>query len=164
MHIAMFQEIFEYNNWANERLLQAITQLDEAQLHTDIHNGIGSIHTTLVHMLSGIWIWRTRWQGGMPDTMLQPDDFPNLEAICERWPTEEHLLQDFLVALQDEDLSREIRYIGTMVPGKIFVLPMWKTLVHLTNHLTQHRSEIAMKLTEWECSPGELGMNAFFNR
>ena len=54
MHIAMFQEIFEYNNWANERLLQTITQLDEAQLHIDIHNGIGSIHTTLVHMFSGI--------------------------------------------------------------------------------------------------------------
>ena len=78
MHIAMFQEIFDYNNWANERLLQTSTQLDEAQLHTDIHNGIGSIHTTLVHMLSGIWIWRTRWQGGMPDTMLQPEDFSTL--------------------------------------------------------------------------------------
>ena len=66
--------------------------------------------------------------------------------------------------LQDEDLSREIRYIGTMVPGKIFILPLWKTMLHLTNHLTQHRSEIAMKLTEWGHSPGELGMNVFFNR
>ena len=164
MHIAMFQEIYEYNNWANEQLLQTILQLDNAQLHTDIHNGIGSIHTTLVHMLSGIWIWRTRWQGDMPDTMLQPENFPTLEAIHERWRTEEDLVHEFLATLQDEDLSHEIRYIGTMVPGKIFTLPLWKTMVHLTNHLTQHRSEVAMKLTEWELSPGELGMNAFFHR
>jgi len=39
MHLAMFQEIYAYNNWANERLLQAITQLDETQLHTDMHKG-----------------------------------------------------------------------------------------------------------------------------
>src|ERR1035438_724170 len=45
----------------------------------------------------------------------------------------------------------------------IFVLPLWKTMTHLTNHMTQHRSEIAMKLTEWRHSPGELGMNYYFN-
>jgi uncharacterized damage-inducible protein DinB len=50
-----------------------------------------------------------------------------------------------------------------MVPGKIFTLPMWKTMLHLTNHLTQHRSEIAMNLTELGHSPRELGMNVFFN-
>ena len=164
MHVAMFQEVFAYNNWANKQLLQTLAPVNDTQLHTDIHNGIGSIHTTLVHMFSGIWIWRTRWQGGMPDTMLQPQDFPTLEAIQERWETEEHLMHNFLATLHDEDLLREIRYIGTMVPGKIFTLPKWKTMLHLTNHLTQHRSEIAMNLTELGYSPGELGMNVFFNR
>lgn len=164
MHIALFQETYAYDHWANKRLLQTVALLNDTQLHANIHNGIGSIHTTLVHMLSGSWIWRTRWQGEMPDTMLLPEDFHTLEAIRERWQTEELLMRDFLTTLHDEDLLREICYIGTMVPGKIFTLPLWKTMSHLTNHLTQHRSEIAMKLTELGYSPGELGMNTFFNR
>jgi uncharacterized damage-inducible protein DinB len=164
MQIDEIKVLYDYNAWANEKLLHTVEEVSEAQLHTHMPNGMGSMHTTLVHMLSGQWIWRTRWQGGTPDAMLRPESFPTLAALRIRWSEEELLMRSFLATLHDEDLTREIKYISTMVPGKIFTLPLWQTMVHLINHNTQHRSEIAMRLTEWEHSPGELGMNAFFNR
>ena len=48
-----------------ERLWQAV-----AGLNLDMHNGIGSIQATLLHMLSGVWVWRTRWEGGRPTSHL----------------------------------------------------------------------------------------------
>jgi len=164
MQLDMINTLFAYNRWANEQLLQTIAGVSETELHADMCNGIGSMHSTLVHMLSGMWIWRTRWQGGMPDMMLHLEDFPTFDAILQRWYDEERLLHAFVVTLHEEDLTRDIRYISTMIPGKLFTLPLWKTMVHQTNHLTQHRSEIAMRLTALEHSPGELGMNVFFNR
>lgn len=163
MQLDMVNSLFDYNRWANTHLLRAVTGISETELHEDMLNGIGSMHNTLVHMLSGIWIWRTRWEGGTPDTMLHPEDFPTLGTILQRWPEEEMHLHTFLATLSTEDLTRDIRYISTMLPGKVFTLPLWKTMLHQGNHLNQHRSEIAMRLTALQHSPGELGMNVFFN-
>lgn len=85
MQIDQIKELYEYNHWANERLWQAIEGLNEDQLKSDIHNGIGSILTTLLHMVNAVWTWRTRWQGGMPINVLRIEDFPDLQAVRTRW-------------------------------------------------------------------------------
>ena len=164
MQVEAIKELYDYNYWAMNKLLQAVEGLSMQQLHTDLLNGIGSIHTTLVHIVCGAWIWRTRWQGGMPTTLLQAEDFPTLQDIHARWQEEERQTRLFLATLHDDELAREVRYIGTMVPGKVFTQPLWKTMLHQINHQTQHRSEIAMRLTELGHSPGELGMSVFFHR
>ncbi len=163
MQIDQIKELYDYDHWANERLWQAIVGLNSDQLNMDMHNGIGSILDTLLHIVSAAWLWRTRWQGGMPTSMLAIADFPTLQSIRARWQEEEEQLQRFLATLHDEDLSRELRYVR-MARDQVFTLPLWKTMLHLINHQTQHRSEIAMQLTALNHSPGELGMSFFFNR
>ncbi len=163
MRIDQIKELYDYNHWANERLWQVIAGLNHDQLNRDMHNGIGSILTTLLHMVSAVWVWRTRWQGGIP-TMLAEEDFPTLQLIRTREIEEEGHLQRFLATLHDEDLDRELQYIRPEISDQVFTLPLWKTLLHLVNHQTQHRSEIAMQLTALNHSPGELGMSNFFNR
>ena len=164
MRISQIKELYDYNDWANKRLWQVVAGLNADQLDNDIHNGIGSIQTTLLHMVNAVWTWRTRWQGGMPSTVLQREDFPTLQSIQTRWQEEEEQLQRFLTTLSDEDLYREVRYRRPAAPAEEFAPPLWKTMLHLVNHQTQHRSEIAMQLTALGHSPGELGMSNFFNR
>lgn len=163
MQIDQIKELYDYDHWANERLWQAVAGLNLDQLNMDMHNGIGSILATLLHMVSATWLWRTRWQGIMPTSMLTIADFPTLQSIHTRWQEEEGQLQRFLTTLHDEDLNRELRYVR-MASGQVFTEPLWKTMLHLINHQTQHRSEIAMQLTALNHSPGELGMSLFFNR
>ena len=164
MQIEQIKELYDYNDWANERLWQTVAGLSIDQLNIDMHNGFGSIFTTLIHLVGATWIWRTRWQGGMPTRMLPVEDFPTLQSIRTRWQEEEEHIQRFLVTLHVEDLNREIRYIRPETPGQVFTLPLWKSMLHLINHQTQHRSEIGMQLTVLNHSPGELGMSFFFNR
>jgi uncharacterized damage-inducible protein DinB len=153
--------LYDYTYWATEKLFEVAAHLSEAQLNDAMPNGIGSIRVTLVHLLSGHWIWRERWQGGNPAAMLNPDDFPTLEAIQVRWQEEKQSMYDLLTTLHNENLDRQITYSSTMLPGQVFQLPLWQLMVHLVNHGTQHRSEIAMRLTELGHSPGELSMNFF---
>ena len=163
MHIDQIKELYAYDHWANERLWQALVGLNSDQLNMDTHNGIGSILATLLHMLSAAWVWRMRWQGSMPTSTLAIADFPTLQSIRTRWQEEEGQLQRFLTTLHDEDLNREFRYVR-LTSDQVFTQPLWKTMLHLINHQTQHRSEIAMQLTALNHSPGELGMSFFFNR
>jgi uncharacterized damage-inducible protein DinB len=153
--------LYDYTYWATEKILETVAHLSEAQFNEDLPNGVGSIRVTLVHMLSGHWIWRERWEGNSPSAMLRPQDFPALEMIRFRWWGEKQRMDNLLATLGDEDLEREVEYNSTMLPGQIFRFPLWQLMIHLVNHGTHHRSEIAMKLTELGHSPGELDMNYF---
>jgi len=163
MQIDQIKELYDYDHWANEQLWAAIVGLDADQLNLDMHNGIGSMLDTIRHLVSAMWLWRTRWQGGRPTSIFTTADFPTLQSIRTRWQEEEEQMQRFLATLHDEDLIREFRYVR-MTSDQVFTQPLWKTMVHLINHQTQHRSEIAMQLTAFNHSPGELGMSFFFNR
>lgn len=162
LHIDEVRSLYDYTFWATDSIFEAAEKLSEDQLNDEMPNGVGSIRVTLVHLLSGHWIWCERWQGNSPTAMLNPDDFPTLATIRARWQEEKQLMYNLLATLSDEDLERQIMYSSTMLPGRIFQLPLWQLMLHLVNHGTQHRSEIAMRLTELGHSPGELSMNFFF--
>lgn len=164
MQIDQIKELYDYNNWAGERLWEAIERLSADQLEIDMHNGIGSILTTLVHLVIASWIWRTRWEGGMPISFLSTAVFPTLQSVHTRWQEEEAQIQRYLATVSDEDLTKDIRYIRPADPDRVYTMVLWKSMLHLINHQTQHRSEIAMHLTALGHSPGELGMTNFFNR
>ncbi len=164
MQIDQIRELYDYNNWAGERLWKAVESLSADQLHVDIHNGIGSIFTTLVHLASASWIWRTRWEGGMPTRFLSTEDFTTLQSVRTRWQEEEAQMQRYLATVSDEDLTKDVRYIRPANPDRVYTIAIWKSMLHLINHQTQHRSEIAIQLTALDHSPGELCMTNFFNR
>ncbi len=112
MQIDQMKELYDYDHWANERLWQTVAGLNVDQLSMEMHNGIGSILTTLLHMVNGVWFWRTRWQGDMLLRHLFVEDFPTLQSIRTRWQEEGEQIQCFLATLHDEDLERELRYIS----------------------------------------------------
>ncbi|HKF37534.1 MAG TPA: hypothetical protein VKB35_11595 [Ktedonobacteraceae bacterium] len=68
-----------------------------------MHNGIGSIFTTIVHMVNASWTWRSRWEGSMPTQVLLVADFTTLQSIRTRWQEEEELMQSFLATLHDNE-------------------------------------------------------------
>jgi uncharacterized damage-inducible protein DinB len=154
-----FVTLYDYNYWANGWVLDAAEHLSEAQLNTPTQNGHDSLRGTLVHMLGAEWMWRSRWQGVSPTAALSEDDFPTLEAIRKRWHLEEQQMRAFLATLNDENLTRIIQYTNTQ--GQVYAPPLWQMMAHLVNHGTQHRSEVALMLTELGHSPGDLDLLVF---
>lgn len=153
--------IYDYNDWSNQRILETCEQLSQAELDAPTKNGYASLRATLVHALSANWLWLSRWQGVSPTTHLDVRDFPTLASIRARWQEEEQRTHAYLATLTEEDLAHDLVYQN--LSGRAFTIPLWQTMVHLVNHGTQHRSEVAFMLTALEHSPGDLDMSLFLN-
>ena len=72
-------------------------------------------------------------------------------------------MRAYLKALSDSGLENVMRYRSTL-DNKEYVTPLWQVLLHLANHGTQHRSEVAAELTRAGRSPGNLDYIVYIRR
>jgi uncharacterized damage-inducible protein DinB len=162
--------MFDYNNWANRRILETSAGVSQAQYAAITHCGFGrpSLRGTLVHMLDSEWQWRITCQGFYDQplrdeeyeaTILTEDQFPTLAALEERWKSERQEMQAYLATLTDEKLNSPIRYV--IEQGVIRDWVLWQVLYHCVDHATEHRSEAAAQLTGYGQSPGDLDFTLF---
>ena len=152
--------LFEYNYWANRRILTACEGVSQEQLVTGKASH-GSLRSTLRHALGAERAWRMRVQEGVsPKALLTDEDLPTLSAIRDLWSSEEESMRGYLAGLPaGESLDQVVHYSTTA--GKEMTTPLWQILIHVLNHGTQTRSEAAMLLTEMGKSPGDLDFTAF---
>lgn len=152
--------LYQYNQWANTKILNAASSVTQEQFVADASYPHGGLRSTLVHTLFAEWIWRNRWEGTSPTVRLKPDDFPDFESLHTRWLEEESRLMKFVEGLTDEQLNETIAYKNTR--GEALQQVLWKMMAHMVNHGTQHRAEAAAMLTDFGCSPGDLDMILYF--
>jgi uncharacterized damage-inducible protein DinB len=145
--------LYAYHRWANERVLRTVQRIDPTQAN---ESTCARIHETLVHMVGTEAIWRSRWQGVALTRRPTPDDLPTLLAVQQRWQDEEHQMQLFIDSLYEDDLAAPLTY--TDLRGQSVTLPLVTTMLQVTIHGTQHRSEVALWLTELGYSPGDLDL------
>ncbi|HSL29642.1 MAG TPA: DinB family protein [Anaerolineales bacterium] len=155
------QVLYRYNQWANGKILNAAAGVTEEQFLAPAAFPHGGLRSTLVHVLSAEWIWRKRWEGTSPTSLLKPDDFPTFESLCKRWLEEERQLMDFVDHVDDEALNRAFHYSNTT--GQPFSRILWQAMAHVVNHGTQHRTEAAAMLTGYGYSPGDIDLIIFLN-
>lgn len=163
MFTSEIHTLYAYNYWANARILAAAARVTEAQLLAPAPFPNGSLHGTLLHLLSAEWIWRVRLQEhSAPTAMLHAADFPTLAAMTARWQDEEQHMRAFLATLTDEDLGRTVHYANTK--GVALSNQLWQLLIHVVLHGMQHRSEAAAILTGYACSPGDIDLVVYLRQ
>lgn len=152
--------LYDYNFWATRRIAGAAGKLTQAQFTASTPLSWGSVRDVLTHVLGAEWIWRVRCQEGQaPPKLLDPAEFPTLEALLARWAVEEAAMRGYLASLTDAELNAPITYRNTA--GKPFTAVLWQILVHVVNHGTQHRAEVAHVLTSLGHSPGDIDLILF---
>jgi uncharacterized damage-inducible protein DinB len=163
MNVADLMTLYEYNYWANERILTAAANLTPEQFVMVSDLSWGSIRNVLTHTLGAEWIWRVRCQEGRsPSEMPDPEQFPTLDVLTARWAEEETAMRGYLASLDQEVLSQQLAYVSTS--GRPFTGTLWHILMHVVNHGTQHRSEVAHILTQFGHSPGDIDMISYSRR
>jgi uncharacterized damage-inducible protein DinB len=160
MQAADLATLFQYNEWANQRILRAAARLTPAQFLAATSLSWGSVRDVLVHVLSAEWIWRMRVQhGAAPSQLLQPAEFPTYEALVARWREEQEQWSAYVGGLLDGEVNRPLLYRNTK--GEPFEAVLWQILAHVVNHGTQHRAEVAHVLTSYGFSPGDIDLIVF---
>src|SRR5438094_2504283 len=104
------QVLYEYDRWANNKLLHVIAQLTPEQFTQSVAGSYGSVRNTLVHVLSAEWGWLDRCGGRERGARLDPDDYPTPAALIETWSKVEGYVREFLAGLSDADLAREVEF------------------------------------------------------
>lgn len=162
MSVEMIRTLYNYNAWANRRVLDTAARLSPEQLQATMGASFDSIHATLVHVMGAQWIWLSRWLGTSPTILLNPADYPDLAAVRQRWDEIERDTQAFVQALDEAGLARVVNYRNTR--GSPFAYPLWQLMLHQVNHATQHRSEVAMVMTEFGHSPDGLDLTRYLSQ
>jgi uncharacterized damage-inducible protein DinB len=155
----VIRNLYDYNAWANTRILDRAAALTPAQLLAPGGASFDSVRDTLVHTMGAQWLYLERWHGRSPRAMPDAKTFADLAAIRSRWDEIERDTQAFVAALDDTQLAAPLSYVNTQ--GETWTYPLWQQMIHQVNHATQHRSEAAVLLTQLGHSPGWLDLLYF---
>lgn len=146
MDAADFRVLYDYNAWANGRVLEACASLAPEQFLQDMKSSFTSVRDTLAHIYGAEFIWLERWNSRAPSSLPTAADFPTYESIRAKLTEMDRSLIDFVSRLTPEMLSRDLHYKlmnGTAQSGLLG--PM---LQHLANHSTYHRGQVATMLRQ----------------
>lgn len=134
--------MIRYTAWADERLLAAAEGLDDEQYQ--------QICMPLAHMLGTQRWWYSRWTGG---AWAEPE-LATLERAKQDYAGSHDTLLAYVSALTDEEWARAGQWwLEWGFEGR---MPLGESITQLFCHGVQHRSELAVLLSEWGHSPGDL--------
>jgi uncharacterized damage-inducible protein DinB len=105
--------------------------------------------------------WLQWWSGVLSADeayrlQVDPADFPDLESMRSFHEQVRQELRAFLDRLGEDDTQRVLSH--TMPDGTAFRMRLWQLMLHVANHGTQHRSEVAALMTAAGASPGDLDL------
>ena len=156
--VEQMRRLIAYNQFADERILEAISGLSVEELERPRDAYFGSIANNLWHTLNAQQRWLARWRS---------EPLPPLErSAVPSWSAEYaacHAAWRRLVApLSAADFERVVKY--TLRVGVSGEQPLGQLVVHLVNHGTHHRAETGLWLERIGRSPGDLDYILFLAR
>jgi len=155
------QTLYEYNYWANAKILNAASKLGNDIFIAASHLSHGGLRGTLHHTYTAEYLWRMRLHERISLSSIPPETmYHDLNSLRMAWNEEETLMRGFINSLTDAGLQEVITY--KTMKGVEYINPLWQSLVHVVNHGTQHRAEAAVLLTDHGASPGDVDMILFF--
>ena len=154
MNVKDYASKFEYNHWANRRLMEVVLQLPDEEFTKVVAGTYGSIRNTMVHILNAEWVWLEHCGGTPRGPKLEDSEFPTATSLQLRWKLLESHVGDFLASLRNEDLNKVIEFrLGS---GPLMNLPCGEILQHALIHSAHHRGQISVLLRALGKAPGNF--------
>jgi len=158
--------LYEYDRWANSRVLQAVSGLSDEQFTRDLGGSFRSVRDTLVHIIAGEWGWLAYWKEPTlsaafttdlrkrRDALFRPEAFPNAAAVQRKWAEVEKEQAEFVDGVTNESLGR-------MLPFRTTQVSLAHLMQHLANHSTYHRGQIALMMRQLGAKPVAMDFHVF---
>ena len=158
--------LYEYDRWANRRVISAAGTLSAEQFTRDLGGSFRSVRDTLLHILGGEWIWLAYWKDppsnpaslseliARRDALFHPDAFPNASVVQSKWMEIEKAQAEFVNRVTNEALERMLPFRGTHIK-------LMHLMQHVANHSTYHRGQIAAMIRQLDGKPLATDFSAF---
>ncbi|HEY1469295.1 MAG TPA: DinB family protein [Candidatus Acidoferrum sp.] len=160
------QLLFEYDRWANKRVLQAASGLSAEQFTRDLRGSFRSVRDTLVHIIGGEWGWLVYWKHPSPnsaflgdlwtrhDALFNPNAFPDIAAVQLKWAEVEKEQAEFVNRVTSESLEK-------LLPVGTTQISLAHLMQHLANHSTYHRGQVVLMLRQLLAEPLATDFHVF---
>jgi uncharacterized damage-inducible protein DinB len=160
------QLLYEYDRWANNRVLQAASALSAEQFTRDLGGSFRSVRDTLVHIIAGEWGWLAYWKELTPsaafladlrkrrDALFDPEAFPDVTAVQAKWAEVEKEQAEFVNGITNESLAK-------MLPFRTTQASLAHLMQHLANHSTYHRGQVALMMRQLDAEPLATDFHVF---
>jgi len=137
----MFDQVYKYKQWADERTIQAILRVDGA----GALKAMGFFCQQLNHMTIIEELFRARLlQTSEPHATTNTVEVPALAELVERNRTSNDWYLNYLTQLSAADLDQPLDFSYTAGnPGR---MTRFEMLFHVVNHGTYHRGAISRAL------------------
>ena len=142
------EKLFEHNNWANQRIIQACSALSDEQLDAEPHSATkGSIRRTLLHLVNS--------QRGYLALLTLPVEarLQTPPAITDLQESARISRESLLSLVRDE--SSKFPKARLQTTDGYFVEP-WVIIVQIINHATEHREQIKSMLSALGVTPPDM--------
>jgi len=139
------QLLYDYDKWADLKLLEVIETLNNDLYKKDLGSSFGGVHGTLVHILSADSIWLSRWtyKTAAP---LKTEDFPTVEVLKKQWDAYHCEIDNFVRGMTEDKLCDPLPY--TDFKGNAYSYPLCQQMLHKVNHSTYHRGQVVTMLRQ----------------
>jgi uncharacterized damage-inducible protein DinB len=148
--------LFDYLYWLRDRVLQAAAGLGEAFAETPVV-GTRDLRGTLAHEIDVEMSWRARLRGEPPaawgpEVEIRPEHVPTLDAVRDRWATEESAMRAWLDGLSASDLAAPVTV------NDLEGYPLAIYTLHVAEHGVMELTSAAAILAGIGRSTGDLGV------
>src|SRR5713101_3256019 len=127
MNLSDVKTLYEYNAWANNRLMNVLETLSEEQYTKDLRSSHGGVQGTLAHILASHEMWLSRWEGNPTKTTIDANRGPALATAKQFWSGMQAKLTTFVNGLDEAELAKSISYTNTK--GETYSNPLWQMML-----------------------------------
>jgi uncharacterized damage-inducible protein DinB len=152
--------LYDYNAWANQRVMQSTATLTSEQFIKPMGSSFSSVRDTLAHIWGAEWVWLERFQGRSPACLPDVSQFEKVSALRTRWDEDQQHLLKFVARQTQRDLDRILEY-QTFKFGQ-YTNPLWQSMQHLVNHGTYHRGQIVTMARQLGAAPLSSDLMHFY--
>lgn len=143
MNAAEIENLFDYNAWANGKILDALSGIPEADYLEDMKSSHGGLHGTMVHIVFAQHVWLLHWTGKPVDAAFAAArEAVSLGDVQRFWREIEDATRSFLNERLRDSLVGQSFELKTS-KGESYSHTYGESMQHLINHSTYHRGQMA---------------------
>lgn len=151
MDLQTITRLYAYHHWAADRLFGALAALSQEDLDRALGGSFGSVGDLVRHVLGADTIWLRRWRGESPAALTEASTWRTPADFARVWDGLKEGQRRFLAEQTDASLARDLDY--TTLNGTPYRTPLGDVLLHVVNHGTYHRGQLAHMLRQLEQRP-----------
>jgi uncharacterized damage-inducible protein DinB len=137
-------DLYRYNAWANGRIIASLASLPPEALAQEFGGSFPTLRGTFAHIVSAEWIWLQRWMGTSPGAAPGWVASATLPELVNQLHEVDAKRSAFLAGLSEGSLDATCSF--TLLSGKAASHTLRDLFIHVANHSTYHRGQLAAML------------------